>query len=224
MPGINQKIRTLILCCGVIAVCLWIFKPTEPPLPSEPAVGNELEPANPEEQLLVTTPVVTTELTIVTEETESLNPVEDENLLPQTLNQGEPLSLAETNAALEQIDPQEQASLLKVDINYMIEQWQDAWQSGDAERYLSFYSETFTPSGDLSRVEWRSQRQTRVSPANPIALSLSNFEVVLEDDNQKAMVSFDQLYESSKHQEQSRKELVLVKDEEWQIIAERELN
>jgi len=221
VPEINKKIKTLLFCCGLIWLCLWLFKPTEPPVAP---VTSEPEPTILEEQLLVTTPVVTTELTVVADETETFDLDQVENGLPQALNEAEELIPLEETPELDEIDPQEQVSLLKVDINYMIEQWQEAWQTGDTDRYLSFYSDQFSPSSGLTLAAWRQQRQERVSTDNPITLELSEFEVVLAEDNKKATVSFDQIYQSSDFQEQSRKELVLLKDEEWRIVAERELN
>ncbi|MBX2846875.1 MAG: hypothetical protein KTR16_01035 [Acidiferrobacterales bacterium] len=120
-----------------------------------------------------------------------------------------------------EVDPQELRSLLKVDINYMIEQWRQAWEAGDSETYLSFYSTQFIPSDKLSYEQWREQRKSMVVPSKKITLSLSNFDVMLDDLNKQSIVSFDQLYSASAYSDTSRKQLTLIKDEEWQIVAEK---
>lgn len=129
----------------------------------------------------------------------------------------------ERNAAVPdilEVDPQEFRSLMKVDINYLIEQWRQAWQSGDSETYLSFYSSQFMPSGDKSYSSWLQQRKRMVVPSKQITLVLSNFDVVLDDNNQQSIVSFDQEYTSSTHTDKSRKQLTLIKETHWRIIAE----
>ena len=118
------------------------------------------------------------------------------------------------------VDQDELRSLMKIDINYLIEQWRQAWQAGDSETYLSFYSSQFMPSGDLSYSSWLQERKRKVVPARQIELSLSNFDVVLDDNNQQSIVSFDQEYNSVTHSNKSRKQLTLIKESQWRIIAE----
>lgn len=131
-------------------------------------------------------------------------------------------------AQLEQTMINERAeleSLLKVDIGYRLENWRRAWEAGDIERYLSFYAQEFVPAKLLSRDQWEQLRRTRVAPNKSIAVQLSNFRVAFGQDYTQATVQFDQSYRSGNYQEQSRKQLTLLKQQqEWKIMAETELN
>ncbi len=115
---------------------------------------------------------------------------------------------------------EELRSLLKVDINYAIDTWRQAWQSGDSKTYLSFYSAQFEPVGDVSLASWQDKRRLRVMPSKQISLNFSDFDVVLDETNQRATVSFDQEYQSNSYSDKTRKQLTLVKENEWRIVSE----
>jgi len=122
------------------------------------------------------------------------------------------------------VDDDEMRSLLKIDINFFIEQWRQAWQEGDSERYLNYYSGEFVPINGLTIEMWRELRRKRVTPSKNIKLSLSNFSVAFDQDNQRSVVTFDQFYQSGSFRDESRKQLTLTKEKEWKIISEREIN
>lgn len=128
------------------------------------------------------------------------------------------------NAKLAEITA-ELRSLLKLDIDFMLERWQQAWQQGDSDTYLSMYSTQFKPTGGISLTDWQQQRQLRVVPSKKISLNLSNFEVLLDESNRRSTVSFDQDYQSSTYREKSRKQLILIKEKEndWRIVSEEVL-
>ena len=120
--------------------------------------------------------------------------------------------------------PAEIESLLRLDINYRIEQWRKAWQQGDSGRYLDLYSSEFKPHSGLSYSDWREQRYQKVLPERNIKLELSDFEVIFSQEYQRATVEFSQRYQSYGFVEQSRKELLLIKvAEQWFIVSEREI-
>lgn len=122
-------------------------------------------------------------------------------------------------------DPAERESLLKIDINFVIEQWRSAWERGDTARYLGYYSEKFVPGDGNSREAWRRQRTARIYPDRQIELKLSGFEVNFADNYQRSSVVFKQHYQSGGFAEDSRKELILeLQDQEWKIVSERELD
>lgn len=122
------------------------------------------------------------------------------------------------------IDPEELQSLLKVDINYVIEQWRSAWQLGDSEQYLSQYSENFKPSGNLALQEWQQQRRLKVVPSAQVSIELSDFEVAFDESNLNSVVSFQQKYQSNDYSDSTRKELKLVKEDKWRIVSERTID
>ena len=131
--------------------------------------------------------------------------------------------LASLDSAV-RVQPAEQLSLLKLDINHRIEQWRKAWEAGDGQQYLEFYAEKFIPGKSITRQLWRQQRLNRVVPGRNIQLTLSAFEVEFSNDNAQAKVTFDQLYQSNNFIENSRKELMLGKQgDQWLIVSEREL-
>lgn len=124
-----------------------------------------------------------------------------------------------------QKDQTELQSLLKVDINYRIDQWRRAWQAGLVDEYLSFYSEQFIPSDQSGREQWLAQRKRRIRPSLKIDLQMSNFVVAFAENNTLGTVRFDQLYQSGSYTEKSRKQLVLLKEQqEWKIISETEID
>ena len=119
------------------------------------------------------------------------------------------------------IEKQELHSLMRININYVIEQWRLAWEEGDLDRYLAYYSDHFTPSGGVSMEDWALEKEYSIHEQNSATISLSNFEVVLVEDDQIAIVDFDQLYTANDVRQETRKQLVLVKDDEdWRIIKE----
>lgn len=116
------------------------------------------------------------------------------------------------------------ASLLKVDMNYRVERWRGAWESGLADYYLTFYSDTFKPENGLDYKLWVVQRNARVKPEKKIKIELSNFSVSFSEKLQKSTVIFDQHYRSANYSELSRKSLVWVKEEAgWRIVSETQL-
>ena len=135
--------------------------------------------------------------------------------------------IEQKKALLEQSMLSERAeleSLLKVDIGYYIEKWRKAWQAGNADRYLGFYSEHFAPPKPLSRESWAELRRQRVLPDKHINLKLSDFVVAFSDTHNQSTVTFTQAYEAGIYREVSRKQLVLLKEQqEWKIMSEFEI-
>ncbi len=119
---------------------------------------------------------------------------------------------------------EELKSLAKIEINYVIEQWRKAWSDGQAEQYLGFYSEQFTPSGDRSRSKWAEQRRSRINPERGISIELSNHVVAFDEGLTRATVKLQQDYRAGNYQDFSDKQLVFLKEkEQWRIIFEEEL-
>lgn len=131
---------------------------------------------------------------------------------------------AENLAAEVTDNPEEFRSLARIDINYRIEKWRQAWQSGDIESYLDFYAPDFSPRSGLSRQAWEESRRARVSPKRKIKLELSNFAVDFAADNLSSKVTFDQGYRSTNYFDESRKQLVVKKlGDQWYIVSEEQV-
>lgn len=116
-------------------------------------------------------------------------------------------------------------SLLKIDINHAIESWRKAWQSGAAKDYLSYYSDEFRPVNFVPLKKWKAERESRVTPASNIEVTLTDFDVSFLDENRRAIALFTQSYFSETYAEVSRKRLELISEkDEWKIISEREVD
>ena len=99
--------------------------------------------------------------------------------------------------------------------------WASAWSQQKVESYLAFYAQDFqTPKGE-GRSEWETARRERITGAKKIAVGVESPKVVLKDAN-NAVVSFKQTYSSDTFKVNSRKTLVMVRNEgRWVIQQER---
>lgn len=122
-------------------------------------------------------------------------------------------------------DPEELESLLRTEVSYRIYSWRDAWQAGQIDEYLAFYSQNFQPNNELTLEQWKARRKQRVSPSKKIELELRDFEVSFDEQSRYCTVVFDQFYRSGTYSETSRKQLVFVKEwHDWKIVSEVELH
>ncbi len=150
-------------------------------------------------------------------------------LLSQAKNQSEAAEQL-SQARVEQLESvllpvgDELESLVKVEVGYIVERWREAWATGDVEDYLTSYGANFVPANDLSIEDWRRQRRSRVSPQKQIELGLSGFDISMSDDLNQGTVYFNQRYRSGSYVENSRKRLILEKEDgTWKIVSELEL-
>ena len=153
----------------------------------------------------------------------SVSEVIDAKVQSEKISSASKASLERLESAVVE-DKEALASLLKVDINYAIENWRKAWQSGDTENYLNSYGANFEPANDLTFEQWQAQRRTRVLPSKKIELELSDFDVSFENQNQQAVAIFTQAYSSSTYSDTSRKKLLLENQQSsWKIISEQQI-
>ena len=118
-------------------------------------------------------------------------------------------------------DASELESLAKVEISYLVNQWRDAWATGNTEAYLNFYSDNFVPSKKQGLDEWRVRRRNRVIPSKSAEIRLSNYDVSFNDELDTSEVEFDQHYKTTKYNDLARKKLVFVKEAlGWKLISE----
>jgi tetratricopeptide (TPR) repeat protein len=99
--------------------------------------------------------------------------------------------------------------------------WAGAWSQRKVEAYLAFYAKDFkTPRGE-GRSEWEAARRERIANTKQIEVEVESPKVVLRDEN-SATVSFRQRYRSDTLKINSRKTLVIVRNEgRWVIQEER---
>lgn len=103
----------------------------------------------------------------------------------------------------------------------VVRAWADAWSRKSTETYLAFYAKDFkTPNGE-ARNQWEESRKHRISTPKKIEIAIESPKVVLKGDS-SAVVTFRQLYRSDSLKINSRKTLVMVRnDGRWVIQQER---
>ena len=106
------------------------------------------------------------------------------------------------------------------DVTKTVENWAKAWSSKDTSAYLAHYAKDFqTPKGE-SRKSWAEERRNRIEGKGHISVKLEGIKVSVDDNT--ATVKFRQIYSSDQLTANSRKTLVLTKqDGKWQIKQER---
>ncbi|MFZ6688582.1 L,D-transpeptidase Cds6 family protein [Undibacterium sp. SXout11W] len=106
------------------------------------------------------------------------------------------------------------------DVIKTVENWAKAWSNKDTSIYLGHYAKDFqTPKGE-SRKSWAEERRNRIEGKGHINVKLENIKVNVDDN--EATVKFRQIYTSDQLTANSRKTLIMVKqDGKWQIKQER---
>ncbi len=108
----------------------------------------------------------------------------------------------------------------------LVQQWAKAWSAQDVDSYVSFYTDTYAPTGkNLTHEQWLAQRQVRLTNKPFINVDVSNFSV--NDLGGRFSVTFVQHYRSNNIDDRIRKRLTFVKNgDDWskaKIINERVL-
>jgi len=108
----------------------------------------------------------------------------------------------------------------------LVQQWAKAWSAQDVDSYVSFYTDTYAPTGkNLTHKQWLAQRQVRLTNKSFINVDVSNFSV--NDLEGRFSVTFVQHYRSNNIDDRIRKRLTFVKNgDDWskaKIINERVL-
>jgi adhesin transport system outer membrane protein len=73
-----------------------------------------------------------------------------------------------------------------------VNDWASAWRQKDADRYLRFYADKFSPEPPLDKAAWEKQRRQRLSSNGKIGLKIEDLQVSCEGDTGKA--TFKQVY------------------------------
>ena len=78
------------------------------------------------------------------------------------------------------------------DVTTRVEDWATAWRQKDADNYLKFYADKFTPESPLDKESWTKQRRERLSTNGKIGLKVDDLQVTCDGD--KANAKFKQDY------------------------------
>jgi adhesin transport system outer membrane protein len=102
-----------------------------------------------------------------------------------------------------------------------VKDWAAGWSTGNAERYLSFYSERFVPETKTNFTTWADQRRQRITPEQGIQVQIEDTQVI-SSSPQLAELSFKQFYVSKSLKARSTKQLTLEQHNgQWAIVRER---
>jgi tetratricopeptide (TPR) repeat protein len=102
----------------------------------------------------------------------------------------------------------------------VVESWAQAWSEQRVDDYLGFYGSDFEPTGDLGREQWQQQRRERLAAPRYVKVTVAflDFERPSSD---RALVRFNQSYESDTFSDVVTKTLELVRREgAWKIVRE----
>jgi outer membrane protein, adhesin transport system len=102
----------------------------------------------------------------------------------------------------------------------VVRNWLSAWNSKNADSYLSYYAGNFTPALGLSHSAWETLRKKRISKQGGIQTTVSNIQPQACN-AQTAEVAFTQQYGSDDYKDTVEKTLSLVRvGSEWKIARE----
>lgn len=73
-----------------------------------------------------------------------------------------------------------------------VNDWAGAWRQKDADRYMRFYADKFSPEPPLDKASWEKQRRQRLSTHGKIGLKIEDLQVSCDGDIGKA--TFKQMY------------------------------
>ena len=98
--------------------------------------------------------------------------------------------------------------------------WASAWSARNLDGYLNAYSRGFAPEGK-TRAEWEAARRSSFPAARVVTVDIEQPQVTMIDGNQ-AQVTFRQHYHSERTTLNTKKELLLAREEgAWHIAQER---
>jgi len=106
------------------------------------------------------------------------------------------------------------------EVESLVQAWAAAWSGQDAEKYLSFYSDTFTPADGKSLQEWRAERKLRLEFPDYIKVQIRELRTSQLSEGQASAI-FVQVYDSNTYQSTAWKELILERQQNhWRIVRE----
>ena len=144
------------------------------------------------------------------------------SVTPAKAGKPEPeVAKAETKAEARPAKPVAAASTGEQDeVLKVVDGWAKAWSNKETNNYLAFYGKDFqTPKGE-PRKNWADERRLRIEGKGHITVKVESPKVSI--DGNTATVKFRQIYSSDQLTANSRKTLVLAKqDGKWQIKQER---
>lgn len=138
-------------------------------------------------------------------------PLPQEAKRKRTEKKEEPAS--EKEESLESIQDAEEKAIQKFVLD-----WKHYWESKDLAKYMNSYSKEFSSRG-MDWHQWKKHKKRLNDKYHRISLSFSDPQITLEDN--QAVVSFKQYYQSGDYSDYGRKSLILKKEGgDWKIFME----
>ena len=107
----------------------------------------------------------------------------------------------------------------KDEVQKFIMDWKNYWESKDLENYMRCYSRDFTSKG-MDWEQWKSYNRQRNEKYHQISLAFNEIQIALEDN--RALVSFEQYYQSDDSADHGMKSLILKRENgSWKILDEQ---
>ena len=104
------------------------------------------------------------------------------------------------------------------DISNIIEGWRESWQNKDVDRYMSFYSRSFS-SGNKNWKQWKDYKTRLTKKYKEIRVEIDDLSILIN--NNVVLASFRQNYKTPVFESSGLKRLYITKNsEEWKIIGE----
>ena len=107
-------------------------------------------------------------------------------------------------------------------IKELIIGWAESWKNKNLEKYFSYYSNEFTSSYFKSNESWKKDREKRILGKSKIEITVKDLSTeFFIDEDEKAIVKFQQNYTSNKYTDTVTKRITFIKKKDiWLIIAE----
>jgi murein L,D-transpeptidase YafK len=118
---------------------------------------------------------------------------------------------------LRRLDPEEAGSFLQ-EMLKLVADWEAAWESMDIDRFMAFYSWSFSSMG-RNYDAFRAYKGRLTRQYEYIKVDISNLHIFRHDGG--VVTAFDQRYESDRYRAQSAKRLYFrLEEESWKIVSE----
>ena len=102
-----------------------------------------------------------------------------------------------------------------------LDNWKSAWEASDVDLYLAAYSDEFEPNSNISYESWKARRSKIVGRQENRRISLKNIKTVFSKDGGRAVVDFNQAFESDSYKDNVRKRIYLKNHfDRWLIVRE----
>ncbi|MCO4087961.1 MAG: tetratricopeptide repeat protein [Limnohabitans sp.] len=104
-------------------------------------------------------------------------------------------------------------------IEKAVRNWAKAWSDKEMARYYAAYAHNFTPTNQVTRAQWESDRRIRIVSKKSISVQVRDMKI--SSNGETASVRFQQLYTSDHLKVSSRKTLDMVRQgNRWLIVRE----